>query len=717
MGVAIADFNRDGYPDIAVSNNGSTTVSVLMNNGASSPGTFANQATYSTGVAPWSIAAGDLNGDGYPDIVTGNNNSGPGTVSVLLNNGNGTFASAVSYNVGSLPQGIAISDLVGNGHPDIVTANDGGTTVSVLLNNGNGTFSTAASYTVGAGPQSIAVGDLNGDGKPDIVTANNNTTTISVLLNVPVPLLYAQALTGNIGIGASNPGARLSVAYGGIGVGTAYSGESVANGNVILSGSVGIGTTIPSSTFSLDIAGATRGGELNLTRGVSFAPQVTYSSGAGPFQVAIGDLNGDGYPDIVTANNNAASVSVFLNNGNGTFAAAASYGIGSTPAGVALGDLNGDGKLDIVASNSGSNSVSVLLNNGNGTFATAVNYTVGTGPVGVVVGDLNGDGHADIAVANYNSGTISVLMNNGNGTFAAAVNYTAGTGPQNVTIGYLSGKYSSGSGYADMAVANYGSSNVSVFLNNGNGTFAAAVNYSAGSGTIGVVIGDVSGDGHPDIVTANYSSSNISVLINNGNGTFAAAVNYAAGSNPQNIAIGDLVGNGRLDIVVADNGSYSVSVLLNNGSGVFGSPLTYAAGTFTYAVAVGDLNGDGKADIVASNLNGTISVYLNRSASLLYAQGINGNIGIDTTGPGARLSVAYGGIGVGTAYTQEHVANGNGFEWDPWHRGACCGNPIFFGCCWFSKRRRDKSHQGRRFCRRGERMPLATIPVVSRSAT
>ena len=145
----------------------------------------------------------------------------------------------------------------------------------------------------------------------------------------------------------------------------------------------------------------------------------------------------------------------------------------------------------------------------------------------MAVGDFNGDGKADLAVANYGSDNVSVLLGNGNGTFQAAVNYAAGTSPHSVAVGDFNGD-----GKADLAVANYGSNNVSVLLGNGNGTFQAAVNYAAGTSPCSVAVGDFNGDGKADLAVANYGSNNVSVLLGNGNGTFQAAVNYAAGTDP-----------------------------------------------------------------------------------------------------------------------------------------------------------------------------------------
>ena len=158
---------------------------------------------------------------------------------------------------------------------------------------------------------------------------------------------------------------------------------------------------------------------------------------------------------------------------------------------------------------------------GNLVFAASVDVTAGTGAYSVALGDMNGDGKADLAVANFGSNNVSVLLNNGDGSFGAAANFVTGMTPTAVAVADLNGD-----GKADLAVTNENDNNVSVLLGNGHGTFAAAINYVVAGGPFSVATGDLNGDGKPDLAIANYYSNSVSVLFNNGNGTFAAAVSY-----------------------------------------------------------------------------------------------------------------------------------------------------------------------------------------------
>ena len=168
-----------------------------------------------------------------------------------------------------------------------------------------------------------------------------------------------------------------------------------------------------------------------------------------------------------------------------------------------------------------------MLGNGDGTFQPQVTYAVGSAPDALVAGDFNGDGRTDLAVANYGSNDVSVLLGNGDGTFQPQVTYAVGTEPDALVAGDFTGD-----GRTDLAVANYGSNDVSVLLGNGDGTFQTQVTYAVGSEPVALVAGDFNGDGRTDLAVANSGSNDVSVLLGNGDGTFQTQVTYAVGSEP-----------------------------------------------------------------------------------------------------------------------------------------------------------------------------------------
>jgi hypothetical protein len=325
--------------------------------------TFAGQQTFAVGQTPTSVAVADFNGDGRPDLAAATRFST--TVSVLLNTTPAgattpTYAVQQTFAVGNNSQAVAVGDVNGDGRPDLAVANANDKTVSVLLNTtaaGASTLSFAIQQTflAGTGPVSVAVGDINGDGKPDLAVANSQDKTVSVLRNTTAA-------------GATTP---------------------------------------------------------------TYAAQQTFAAGNDPISVAVGDVNGDGRPDLAIANRGAKTVSVLLNTTPAGaafpfFAAQQTFAVGDQPYGVAVGDLNGDGRPDLAVANFNVTTVSVLLNAtaagaATPTFAAQQTFAAGTSPISVVLADFNGDGRPDLAVANYGANTVSVRLNTTWASFASSV--------------------------------------------------------------------------------------------------------------------------------------------------------------------------------------------------------------------------------------------------------------------------------------------------------
>ncbi len=206
-----------------------------------------------------------------------------------------------------------------------------------------------------------------------------------------------------------------------------------------------------------------------------------YPVGEVPFSVATGDLDGDGDLDLVTANFHEGTISVLLNNGDGTFAADVKYEAGFEPASVAIGDLDDDGDLDLVVSSGGGadlngylpGTVSVLLNAGDGTFPSQTIHGLGIRPFSVALGDLDGDDDLDMAIAISGSDSVEIMFNNGDGTFVLGAFLPTGDFPGFIVIGDLNGD-----GDLDLAVTSWTQEVVSVYLNKGGVSFADRVALS-----------------------------------------------------------------------------------------------------------------------------------------------------------------------------------------------------------------------------------------------
>lgn len=350
-------------------------------------------STLSTGVAPAFVTAASLRNNSVQDLIVANHSDN--TISVFLGNGDGTFASPVTYATGTGPVSIAAGDFNNDGNIDLAVANKGANTVSILLGNGDGTVKPKVDYPTGAVPVSVVAGDLDGDGDIDLAVANQSDNTVSLLF-------------GN-----------------------------------------GTGTFAPRTGIPSLLA-----------------------TGRAPTALALGDFNGGTYTngnqilDLVVANQNDNTVSMFIGNGNGTFQTRTDYGTGASPVYAATGDFNGDGILDVATANFMDNTVSILLGQANatgfanGTLAPETAYEGGGGPTSIAVGDYNRDGIPDLAVTDSTANAVGILFGGVGGAFNIPFQIDVGTNPLSIVTADFNGD-----GTSDGAIANNGSNTVSVILN------------------------------------------------------------------------------------------------------------------------------------------------------------------------------------------------------------------------------------------------------------
>ena len=339
---------------------------------------FGTPATYAAGADPASVAAADLDGDGYLDLAVANNDSD--NVSVLLGNGDGTYQPQAVYTTGAKPASVAAADFDADGDPDLAVANFRGDNVSVLLGNGNGTFQAQVPYATGDGAIWVATGFIDGDANVDMVVAESNIDEVSVLL-------------GN-GDGTFDPAVNYPAGN--------YP-QSVTTGDFDTDGYTDLAVANISGTVSILLGNADG----------TFDTDVSYAAGTAPIALTTGDFDGDGDLDLAMANGfGSTDVSVLLGDGTGAFPTHTEYAAGDTPIAVSTGDFNADGGLDLAVANyfGTTDDVSVLIGGGDGTFAPQVVYAAGEGSSAIATGDVNGDGALDLAVANQFTNDVSVLL-------------------------------------------------------------------------------------------------------------------------------------------------------------------------------------------------------------------------------------------------------------------------------------------------------------------
>jgi uncharacterized protein (TIGR03437 family) len=416
--LAYADLNHDGKLDLVIADEFASAVAVMMGNGdgtfqasreyviaaqpisiavipledgntwlltsdiasgetfntyVKSNGAVVSPQLHTIGQNPAAIAAGDLNGDSSPDLVI--TDSEAGAIYVALWNQN-QFGTPVTYSSGSQPGAVAIADVNGDGKPDVIAADVSG--IDVLLGNGNGTLGAVKTFAAGGSLSSITIADFNSDGKPDVAAANAMAGGASLLL-------------GN-------------------GDGTFQSPR-----------------------------------------------KALLASGLVPLSTASGDINGDGKPDLIVAYNQTdrtqpGGIAVLLGKGDGTFQTPVNITLpgpliqqitgSASSAALAVGDINGDGKLDVVTAIQGANSnqIAVLLGDGKGSFKTPILTATNTSPPMLVIADINLDGKPDLVLADCcGLSEASYLAGNGDGTFQAEWQFPSGPNPVGIAVGAFGG--------------------------------------------------------------------------------------------------------------------------------------------------------------------------------------------------------------------------------------------------------------------------------------
>jgi hypothetical protein len=649
---AEADMNKDGYPDLVVTDEYNTAAFVYIN---AKNGTFLPPVeydfTFSTGVGfqtgGGGIAIGDINGDGYPDLVGVafdpgfDANSNPATtVSILsmLNNGNGTLAAALPEVttpefLGYVESGIGqvlLTDMNKDGKLDLIVPASGFDQsfnsvigIPIMLGTGTGSFapypttlptpaaSIAALYDDTNG--GFGTVDVNGDGNPDILFTFGTDSVFVALGNGDGTIQAPTAVVSNDG--TANFGGASLVQYADVN----------GDGNIDIIGYDG-------GFFAVYLG---QGGGV-----FAQTPLVQLISGSCQFVEPLpADFNGDGKADIVQVDEVTGKAGLYAQSAGTFLGISPVHPAAETAQGfqaVATGDINGDGIPDIVALDRSTENSSVYdssivagINDGKGNFTYSTLFS-GTDAskdnlsgVEPFLVDLNGDGKADLILDSYSGSGLLVSLNNGDGTYAAPVAITLPNSPE-CSLNYIDVGDVNGDGFPDM-VAAYGGdaacygtfgpvpSGIYIFLNNGKGSFTSSFT-PFGLAAYLVKLVDLNGDGKLDLAVTDYSPYfsfyYLYDIAGNGDGTFNTGTSQYVMENTvvSSIIPGDFDGDGKTDLVVGvltqvdpnvetvynTTGTY---VLKGNGDLTFQLPVQYTPGVYPIAGAYADFNGDGRPDL------------------------------------------------------------------------------------------------------------------------
>jgi hypothetical protein len=661
--IAVADFDGDGSPDLAVANNDSSSVSVVLKVGRGEP---AINDTYAVGAFPLSVVTGDFTADGKPDIVSASISSS--TISLLRNNGSGKFVLAGTFNSGpgfgmvagdfnndsmldvavALSSGVSV--LLGNGQGfagpiflqgsanKILAAdfnNDGkldlalsGNSIEIRLGDGTGHFGAASCVLGSTG--GMAAGDVNGDGKLDLVVANVLAAQIEVRLGDGGGCFGAS--TGIDVLNAGRPGfaaladlnkdGKLDIVAGAtvlLGNGTGGFGAPFAFGMGSLGSDPGANTSIADfdGDSNLDIASASTGSAGILfgdgEGGFRFAAG---PAGRGAFGLDRADLNGDGKLDMVVMSN--GNFVVMLGDGAGKLSAPSIVTVPSSSsfAGPVIADFNGDTKLDVAVldpTHNGPGGLArfhVALGNGLGSFGSPLSTSFDAPePSSLAGGDLNGDGKTDLVTVNRgggnnNEGSISIGLSDGTGHFTMQPNVSVRTAANPAGVGFAD---FNNDAKVDLAVP--GGFGFSILLGNGVGGFAPRIHITTANSS-SIRTSDLNGDGKTDLVMVSEEiNGKTSAVLGDGLGGFTAPLQFSLGQMPSDLTVDDFNNDDKPDMAVAifsqdpfpSPTRSNIAVLFGDGTGGFGPASNIPAERGARRIVAGDLNGDARPDIITAN--------------------------------------------------------------------------------------------------------------------
>ena len=588
--IGIADFNEDNYLDIVVSNTDTNDVSVFFN---LDNGTFTDQHVYSMGDSsgPVYVVTGDVNNDHHQDIIV--SLSKISSIGILLGFGDGTYfdGDTLSTERNSYPHTIAVGDLDNDGNLDIVSADYNVGHLGLFFGFGDGSFTnlTVILNKIGFYPDVIEVSDVNNDTILDVVASNGYGVNIVVLLGYgdgsfddPIFISTDGDAPNTFTIGDLNNDGRVDIVY----------------------------TSNSFSYFGI-LFGEGNGTFRTVTK--YFCVRGSY-----PWSISLGHYNDDSFIDIAVSLYFDTGINIYLGIGNGSFRAPTRLSTGdySRPAYLRIADFNNDHQDDIVVASNVVNAIQIFLVHYDADFTSETSYMTGSSPhpASISIGDLNNNGQSDVVLANPGSDDLELLLRYNNGIFVERMIFSTGDGshPQSVTIADFNQD-----NFFDIAVVNAWQNNMNVFLGLGNESFDTRRVYSTGlaSAPNSIVAGDLNKDGRMDVVVVNEMTDNVAVFLAFDYVSFTNHIIYEPGaiSTPYYVSSGDFNNDHLVDIAIININAHNLGIYLGYGNGTFSDQITYSTGQSSKPISlgVGDFDNDSCLDVVVANSGiHTIVVFL-----------------------------------------------------------------------------------------------------------
>jgi hypothetical protein len=612
--VAVADLNTDGLPELVVA----TSVGVSLFKGLSG-GTFSQKFDFPVAGSPYDVVIGDATGDGRPDVVTANSSGNSVTILTGGPPGVGLSGASVTLATTSAATSVALGDVDGNGVPDIVAANLNSSVVSVFRGKPAGGFQPKVDYATAAGPMLVKMGDLDNDGDLDLVTASPFPGRLSTIYNngagaftfhddLPivneVNAFELADLDGDaVPDAAISAGASADViVLRGSGFGTFFSPAPVTTGHGVPLG-LTVGDLDGDGWRDVVITAQDQKVVALLGARSPFGAHQDYAVGTQPRDVAVAFVDGDSLPDLAVANNGSANVSVLLNAGRGTYPAHVEYATTTYPSLVRFANLGGDSRPELLVATwspflADTNRVLVFPNLGNGSFGARSQLDlVQDGIGGLATGLLNGDANVDLVTTHYTSNGARTWFGDGAFGFTPGPPLVTANGPSQVQIFDVDG-----AGGLDVVTADAVTSAISVYPGDGAGNFAARVSSpttAAGSGEFAT--GNLDGDARLDLAVNNATPHSISFLEYNGTGFGFGFQSVAASQTTTGIAIKDVNRDGFPDLVYGSGDG--LATRFAQGDGTLGPAIGSPSIGERFGLALEDLDRNGTIDAAVGLYN------------------------------------------------------------------------------------------------------------------